>query len=107
MLHPLPAAQTLESLQLSQCRWLLSVELDCPMLTQVGGTCNWAVGGLAATTSALPQSMLSPQPFAPGWERCPAAPRRNPGHIVLQACKTEKVSKRKPGREFPLVSGIT
>lgn len=34
-LLPLPL-QTLESLQLSQCRWLLSVQLDCPMLTQVG-----------------------------------------------------------------------
>lgn len=30
-------SSTLETLQLSQCRWLRGVELECPMLTQVGG----------------------------------------------------------------------
>ena len=36
---------TLESLQLSQCRWLLMVQLDCPMLTQVrAGVCVWRRG---------------------------------------------------------------
>ena len=36
---------TLESLQLSQCRWLLGVQLDCPMLTQVGGGGGCGGGG--------------------------------------------------------------
>lgn len=37
------ASPTLESLQLSQCRWLERVELDCPVLTQVrhGWSCTW------------------------------------------------------------------
>lgn len=36
------ASTCLESLHLSQCRWLESVRLDCPMLTQVG-VAGWPV----------------------------------------------------------------
>lgn len=47
---------TLESLQLSQCRWLERVQLDCPMLTQASRAgldwvqaVGWVLGHVSAT----------------------------------------------------------